>query len=227
MATKKQNGNLFYMSDKIFLNSIWNSAPENVKVWVWLLGKAKHPTLEHNGIKVKYGQVLTSLLDIGKMLQYDIGGRKSRVYKKKFIWDMLQRFIKEEMIETKKVSTGILITIDKYEQYQGKEVTISKAKETTIKRFNNDWYDNCIYSYNYFKGVESPQYEKNTIKGLLKVLFIAGYLPEDIIALMSSFSNSDRDCWSEWSMWSIKKYMPMFVAGKMKFTEDEPKYKKR
>lgn len=111
-------------SKSIIGSEIWKKPPLYFKVWHYLLLKAQ---FKQNG-NLDRGQLFTSIPEIADACSYYVGFRKVTPSKKE-IWSVLQ-FLrnpnegndegngKGTMIETTKVTHGIIVTICNYNKYQ-------------------------------------------------------------------------------------------------------------
>lgn len=111
-------------SKKIMESVIWHKPPLYFKVWHFLLLKAQFT----DSGKLKRGQLFTSIPEIAEACSYYKGFRKVTPSKKE-IWSILE-FLrspdegnyggndKGTMVETTKVTHGIIVTICNYNKYQ-------------------------------------------------------------------------------------------------------------
>ena len=126
-------GGYILLSRKLLQNGIMEKPPLYFKIWVWLLLNAQHK--DFGGLK--RGQLRTSIPEIQKAMTYKVGYREEKPSKKQ-IWSILnwlknpdglqplrnphERTMKgttaEPMIETVKVTHGLVITICNYSIYQ-------------------------------------------------------------------------------------------------------------
>lgn len=111
-------------SKSIIESDIWNKPPLYFKVWHYLLLKAQ---FKQNG-NLDRGQLFTSISEIAGACSYYVGYRKITPSKKE-IWSILEflrnpyerndeRDANGTMIETAKVTHGIIVTICNYNKYQ-------------------------------------------------------------------------------------------------------------
>jgi hypothetical protein len=117
-------GGYILLARKLMDSGIMEKPPEYLKVFIYLLLKARH---DDNCI-LKRGQGFTSIPELMEKLSYKVGYRTEKISKKK-IWNILEwlRFpdegdnegnAKVTMIVTTKVTHGITYTISNYEHYQ-------------------------------------------------------------------------------------------------------------
>lgn len=126
-------GGYILLSRKLLQNGIMEKPPLYFKVWVWLLLNAQHKDF---GV-LKRGQIRTSIPEIQKAMTYKVGYREEKPSRKQ-IWGILNWLrnpdglqplrnphegtmkgtTAEPMIETVKVTHGLVITICNYSIYQ-------------------------------------------------------------------------------------------------------------
>lgn len=117
-------GGYILLARKLISSGIMQKPPEYLKVFVYLLLKANHS----NGEGLKRGQGYVSIPELIENTAYKVGYRKEKTSKKK-IWNILEWLrnpyegnyegtTKETMIETTKVTHGVVYTISNYEHYQ-------------------------------------------------------------------------------------------------------------
>lgn len=127
-------------SRQILESDIWSKPPLYFKVWHFLLMKAQY---QDNG-NLKRGQLFTSINEIAEKCSYRIGYRKIKPSRKE-IWGILEFLRKPNggnnetdakgtMIETKKVTHGIVVTICNYNKYQ----TPSNYESNTVSNNETD-----------------------------------------------------------------------------------------
>lgn len=124
MSEKLIPGGYILTSRKIINSKIWSKPPLYFKIWVYLLLKAQHQEYKN----LKRGQLRTSIAEIQDAMSYMVGYRIERPSKKQ-VWGVLEwlrnpdeRDTKgtatEPMIETTKVTHGILVNVVNYNLYQ-------------------------------------------------------------------------------------------------------------
>jgi len=126
-------GGYILLSRKLLQNGIMEKPPLYFKIWVWLLLNAQHKDF---GV-LKRGQLRTSIPEIQKAMTYKVGYREEKPSRKQ-IWGILNWLrnpdglqplrnphegtmkgtTAEPMIETVKVTHGLVITICNYSIYQ-------------------------------------------------------------------------------------------------------------
>lgn len=127
---------------KIIDSEIWHKPPHYLKVWMYLLLRAQYTT--YNGLK--RGQIRTSIKEIQENTSWKSGFRTEKIstdqIKKVFQWMRTLNNGDEmgvpmgaptdaPMISTKKVTHGIVVTIENYCIYQDKEEKEKEEKKDT------------------------------------------------------------------------------------------------
>lgn len=146
--------NGYILESKTILDSaIWNKPPLYFKVWHYLLLKAQ---FKKNG-NLDRGQLFTSIPEIAEACSYYVGFRKVTPTKKE-VWCVLE-FLrnpdegnddsngKGTMIETTKVTHGIIVTICNYNKYQNPshyEGNTESDDENLMKELRNGREGNNI-----------------------------------------------------------------------------------
>lgn len=112
------------LSRGVLNSDIWSKPPLYMKVWIYLLTNANYKDYGN----LKRGQLFTSIPEIQRACSYKVGYRTVEPTKKE-IWGILEFLrnpgegndegnTKEPMIETMKVTHGMVVTICKYNDYQ-------------------------------------------------------------------------------------------------------------
>lgn len=145
------------LSKGIQNSDIWSKPPLYVKVWMYLLINAQYSDYGN----LKRGQLFTSIPEIQKACSYKVGYRTETPSRKE-IWGILEwlRNPHEEdtkgtrrgtMIETTKVTHGLIVTICNYNAYQDFKTYESNAEgnnERTMKRTRREQQGNNIKNKN-------------------------------------------------------------------------------
>jgi len=121
----------YYIKARCIQNSAIAVMPPYVReIWDWLLREANHTEKTVNGTVIKRGQLIRTFKDIQEGLHWKIGYRKMTY--KKWQCEKSMKFLREQgMVETMKVTRGILITIYNYSLYQDPKNYESNNKATT------------------------------------------------------------------------------------------------
>lgn len=106
----------------LIARQLWNSKvalkpPHYRETWNWLIKEANHAPCQHFGLFINRGQLLRSIDDIIEGLKWFEGFRK-HIYPKRTISKAISFFRDEKMIETQKLTRGLLITVINYDFFQ-------------------------------------------------------------------------------------------------------------
>nr|DAE49606.1 MAG TPA: replisome organizer [Caudoviricetes sp.] len=117
-------GGYIILSKKILDSDIYRKPPLYLKVWIYILSKANFT----DGKKLKRGQVFLSIPELQEACSYYVGYRKETPTKKQIsgVLDWLRNpgegsdecDTNGPMIETTKVTRGMVVTIRNYDIYQ-------------------------------------------------------------------------------------------------------------
>lgn len=117
-------GGYIILSKKILDSEIYRKPPLYLKVWIYILSKANFT----DGKKLKRGQVFLSIPELQEACSYYVGYRKETPTKKQIsgVLDWLRNpgegvdegNTNNPMIETTKVTRGMVVTIRNYDIYQ-------------------------------------------------------------------------------------------------------------
>lgn len=126
-------GGFILLSRRIIESEIWDKPPLYLKVWIYLLARAQHKQFKG----LKRGQLITSIPEIQEACSWHVGARKvtptHREVRNVLDWmrgksaksgsrNPLERhwdgISNSNMIDTTKVTHGLLITIENYDLYQ-------------------------------------------------------------------------------------------------------------
>lgn len=167
-------GGYILLSKDIENSDIWNKPPMYLKVWMYLLIHAQYSDYGN----LKRGQLYTSIPEIQKACSYKVGYRTETPSRKE-IWGILEwlRNPHEEdtkgtrrgsMIETTKVTHGLIVTICNYNAYQDFKTYESNAEgnnERTMKRTRREQQGNNIKNKNKTNKLNNYYYsEKKEIR---------------------------------------------------------------
>lgn len=78
-----------------------------------------------------------------------------------------------------------------------------------------NWYRQNEKDYQEIKGVSLSGPEFGEIQRTLKTIYKAGHTPEDVRALMEAFEASKEEWTDSWTMHTVARKMPEFLAGKL------------
>jgi len=86
-------------------------------LWIWLNCRANHRDSDIVHGRLGRGQLLATIPQMQQALSHR-AGRSLRTPSKAAIWRGLERFRRRNMIETRRTTRGLVITICQYEVYQ-------------------------------------------------------------------------------------------------------------
>lgn len=120
-------GGYILISRKLIESEIYNKPPLYMKVWIYLLSEAKFKRTD----RLERGQLYTTLSEIQEACSWYVGYRKETPSKSKIyrVIDWLRKTgervheqdMTDKMIETTKVTQGMVITVVNYDYYQAPE----------------------------------------------------------------------------------------------------------
>ena len=125
----------FIITRRIFESQIWRSDPHLLKLFIYLIGVARHsrePQKYYN-FEVKRGEHVTSLSFIADENEYMKNGRLQKWSKSK-VSRMLQSLAEQNFIVLLSDTYGTHIKVCKYDFYQDVNTYKQKAPETNKKR---------------------------------------------------------------------------------------------
>jgi hypothetical protein len=117
MVIPNISGGAFIIARKIFESEIWAKPPHYLKIWIWLIGKANHQDRVVNDRIIKRGQCLVSIPETIESNIWMVGYRTERLTKKQ-AWSVYEFLRNRKMVETTKVTRGMIVTIRNYRFYQ-------------------------------------------------------------------------------------------------------------
>ena len=108
----------YYIKARCIQNSKIAIMPPYVReIWDWLLKEANHSERTINGTLIQRGQLVRTFKDIQQGLHWMVGWRKMTY--KKWQCEMAMRLLmRATMIQTRKTTRGMFITILNYDRYQ-------------------------------------------------------------------------------------------------------------
>jgi len=102
-------------------------------LWTWMNCRANHKDSDIMHGRLRRGQLLATIPQMQQALSYR-AGRSLRAPSKAAVWRALQRYRERHMIETRRTTRGLVITICQYERYQNPAHYGRPAKQTTAIR---------------------------------------------------------------------------------------------
>ncbi len=210
------------------------------EAWIDLLLRANHKQSEiivdFKRILVNKGEVFTSQLGLSKKWGWGIAS----------VNRFLKLLKNEKQIFYKAESKYTVISILNWDKYQGGAETKRKPewkperkpngnhsetynndknekKDIASKRrdisFKEENYNLVLKEYQRLKGITLKGKEFDPAKQAIKTMFISQRTPEQIIACMEWLASLKEDWAMSWTINTIAKKMPEFVAGK--FTKNK------
>lgn len=82
-------------------------------------------------------------------------------------------------------------------------------------KYPKEEYNDIIKTYENLKGVKFNGYEYRPIQQTIKSMFMCGRTKYQIIKCMEFFNEHENQIWQNWTIDTIKKQIPLFVAGKL------------
>jgi len=98
-------------------------------LWTWLNCRANHKDSDITHGRLRRGQLLATIPQMRQALSYR-AGRSLRAPSKAAVWRALERYRRRNMIETRRTTRGLVITICQYECYQNSTYYSRHSKET-------------------------------------------------------------------------------------------------
>lgn len=93
---------------------------------------------------------------------------------------------------------------------------IPTAKQS-VKRFDKIIYTNLIQEYMKYKGIELRGAEMNIAYKAINTMLRSDRTPAQIVAFMKWLKENEHETWvKNWTMWTVQKKLPEFLAGKFK-----------
>lgn len=131
-------GGYFILARKIFISKIWSQNPHNLKLFIYLVGNAKHSTepIKYNGVLLQRGSLVRSHSEISDDNEYINGC--IRKWSMSEISKMIKKLKNLNLITATNInSEKLLINICKYDTYQNPQNYTTKQhgnnSETTTK----------------------------------------------------------------------------------------------
>lgn len=110
------------------------------------------------------------------------------------------------------------------DQRQGNEKEGERKRNIASKRKNISFkrkdYSLVLEAYQRLKGIRLQGEEYKPVKQAIKSMFLSGRTPEQIIDCMEWFASLKEDWAKNWTINTVRKKMPEFVAGKFTKNKD-------
>lgn len=186
-------GGYILLARKI-LRNFWARPAFHAKLWLYILLKANHKELEMRGVKLKRGQVLTTLKKLSAAAGHFVGARAERPSIPQ-VSKTLKSFAEEGMIATHRMRRNILITVINYGYYQNPEnyrveprtqdmtardILLAKERRQATKQQKEEALIEMVEHYWSLHSMgleESAMRHRNKMVGMVE----AGDLPSDAI----------------------------------------------
>jgi len=205
----KRYGNHFAINRKIFDSDIWQASPWTLKIWIYLLGRARWETEPDMWLGVKYGrgQLVTSLRRIMNACSYKIGYRKKRP-SLTTVRRICEELTKALRITMRTVHCGTLVTICNYDKYQPQKNTNGTTNGTTNEQVVVHRTVQCK------EGCKKVKEERTTDTPLLAITpppkKKGTKLSEnDFVAMINEYPSLNTEAiragWKEWVEWKYKE----------------------
>jgi len=107
----------YILYPRVFLDLLSEAPLLDRVLWIWLNCQANHRDSDMVHGRLRRGQLLATIPQMRQALSYR-AGRSLRTPSKAAIWRGLERFRQRNMIETRRTTRGLVITICQYEHYQ-------------------------------------------------------------------------------------------------------------
>jgi hypothetical protein len=248
----KKEGGWIQLWRKIRDSEIWEQEPWRFKTWIWMILEANHSKITRFGWKLKRGQLYVNRIeDLCKIVRWKKGFvyKMPTVEAMKQFWRWLR---KKGMVDTKKTTRGTIITILNYDKYQdikkGYVDTIVDTnidttqtpitpqdrqplkqlkKYSSIRRrvsFKREDYNLVLKEYQRLKGITLQGQEYRLVEQTIKTMFLSDRTPKQIISCMQWLASLKEDWAKNWTINTVRKKLPEFVAGKFNKAKDSELY---
>lgn len=129
----------FILTRKIFESSIWCDDPHILKLFIFLIGNARHSKTpkKYNGFEIKRGELVTSLSLLSDNNEYIKNGRLQNWSRSK-VSRMLKVLEDQKYIKILSDTYGTHISVCNYDTYQKPDTYKTNTSETAMKRNCND-----------------------------------------------------------------------------------------
>jgi hypothetical protein len=99
-------------------------------LWIWMICRANHKDGDTTHGQLRRGQLLATIPEMQRTLSHR-AGRSLRAPSKVAVWRALERYRRRNMIETRRTTRGLVITIFQYECCQNPAHYERRATEPT------------------------------------------------------------------------------------------------
>ena len=125
----------FIITRKIFDSAIWRDDPHILKLFIYLIGMARHDKIpkKYPGFEVKRGELVTSLAQLSDNNEFFLNGRLQKWSRAK-VGRMLEKLIEQCYITKLSDTYGTHISICNYDTYQNPSHYTSDTSDTRVLR---------------------------------------------------------------------------------------------
>jgi len=202
-----ENLTYFILTRKIFESSIWKDDPHILKLFIYLIGTARHKKdpKKYNGFEIKRGELVTSLSLLADDNEFIKNGRLQQWSRAK-VSRMLKVLEEQEYIKILSDTYGTHISILKYDTYQSPSTYKTNTSETPLKRLCND--TETVLSINNNGNKENKEKKTKYFS-----------LPDELDKKITP------EQWNEWQDYrkEIKKPLtPTAISKQVKFLTEQP-----
>jgi hypothetical protein len=124
-------GYILYARD--FLDLLEEAPLLDRVLWTWMNCRANHKDGDAARGQLGRGQLLATIPEMQRALRHR-AGQSPRTPSKAAVWRALQRYRRRRMIETRRTTRGLVITICQYKRYQNAACYARHSKETAQTR---------------------------------------------------------------------------------------------
>ena len=123
----------FILTRKIFESAIWRDDPHILKLFIYLIGNARHSKIpkKYNGFEIKRGELVTSLSLIADDNEFMKNGRL-QTWSRSKVSRMLNALVEQKYITLLSDTYGTHISICKYDTYQRPDTYKANTSATEL-----------------------------------------------------------------------------------------------
>lgn len=136
MISETITGGYILLARKLFESEMMDKPPLYFKLWGWMLARA----MWKDGDRLKRGQFVTSISEMQQAMSYRVGWRRE-VPTKDEIRSAYEAFVRAEMIDTRKATRGMAITVLNYERYQNPESYETHTRKAQVCEVSEDTHE--------------------------------------------------------------------------------------
>ncbi|REC31318.1 GntR family transcriptional regulator [Enterococcus pseudoavium] len=174
---------------KVTGSFVWTNS-NMLKLWILCLTKASHKESRFifNGqeIAVSSGQFVTGRAVIEK--EFNEGVPRDQQVVGRTLWRWLKRFEKEEMLSIKSTTKYSVISINKWDEYQGSDQQVSSGRPSTVQQ---------VSTYKNEKNDKNDKNEKNIHHDGNEIMKEIFQLYEKTFGVLNSVNAQSIQYWCE------------------------------